>query len=221
MLPQEEYDRFTRTEHNRHIPQGAAEAVRRHSRWTPRGDVFGQIYEYFLGKFALQRRPGRRRVLHPALGGAADGGDHRAARRQGVRPRLRFGRHVRAVGPVHRAAPAGRRRPTRTSTSTAGEDTGDRQAGQDEPGGQRPARRDQAGQHLLRRPLRQLRRVRLRAGQSALQRGRRELQPGGEGQALQHLRHAAQQDARPRKATRARRPCPTPTTCGSISLPPR
>ena len=28
------------------------------------GDAFGLIYEYFLAKFALDRGPGRRRVLH-------------------------------------------------------------------------------------------------------------------------------------------------------------
>ncbi len=70
VLPGAEYARLTRTDKTTSkqllksfadIPQDAD------------GDIFGQIYEYFLAF----RRPGRRRVLHPALGGAADGRDQR------------------------------------------------------------------------------------------------------------------------------------------------
>ena len=68
------------------------------------GDAFGLIYEDFLSNFAAERGPARRRVLHAVLDRPADRRDHRAVPRQGLRPGLRLGRHVRPVRQVRRAA---------------------------------------------------------------------------------------------------------------------
>ena len=162
------------------------------------GDVFGQIYEYFLGNFALAEgqgggefftprsvvrlmveiiEPHGGTVFDPACGSGGmfvQSADFIAAAPQGAGGTGHGHQRVRL---------------------RAGEDARDRQAGQDEPGRQRPARRDPAGQHLLRRPVRQ---------PSANSTTCWPIRPfnvddvtlasGGEGPALQHLRHAAQQD---------------------------
>lgn len=57
VLPQEEYDRFTRSPKNQHIPK---ELLKLFSDIPvdASGDVFGQIYEYFLANFALSEGQG-------------------------------------------------------------------------------------------------------------------------------------------------------------------
>src|SRR5438552_3682001 len=57
VLPQEEYDRFTRSEHNRHIPKALLKLFS-DIPLDASGDVFGQIYEYFLSNFALSEGQG-------------------------------------------------------------------------------------------------------------------------------------------------------------------
>jgi type I restriction enzyme M protein len=57
VLPQEEYDRFTRSEHNRHIPKALLKLFS-DIPLNASGDVFGQIYEYFLSNFALSEGQG-------------------------------------------------------------------------------------------------------------------------------------------------------------------
>lgn len=53
VLPQEEYDRFTRSPKNRHIPKDLLKLFS-DIPVDASGDVFGQIYEYFLANFALK-----------------------------------------------------------------------------------------------------------------------------------------------------------------------
>ena len=106
VLPKDEYYRLTRTPETRDLPFNLlrkfadipADAT---------GDLFGQIYEYFLGKFAMAEGQGGGEFFTPRSvvrlmveiiephGGTS------------LRSRLRLRRHVRAVGPVHRAAPQG------------------------------------------------------------------------------------------------------------------
>lgn len=57
VLPQEEYDRFTRSDKNRHIPKDLLKLFSDIPR-DASGDVFGQIYEYFLSNFALSEGQG-------------------------------------------------------------------------------------------------------------------------------------------------------------------
>ena len=61
-------------------------------------------------------RAGQRRVLHAAVAGADHRQRHRAGSRHRLRPRLRLGRHVRAVQPLHRGR--GARTPATRSPST-------------------------------------------------------------------------------------------------------
>ena len=63
------------------------------------------------------RGPARRRVLHAVLDRPADRRDHRAVPRQGLRPGLRVGRHVRPVRQVRRAPRTAR--PPESCRSTA------------------------------------------------------------------------------------------------------
>jgi hypothetical protein len=63
-------------------------------------DVLGEVYEYFLGQFAIRRGQEGRPVLHARLGGEGAGGSARAPQGQGLRPLLRLRRHVRAVRKV-------------------------------------------------------------------------------------------------------------------------
>ncbi|MBI5269925.1 MAG: N-6 DNA methylase [Burkholderiales bacterium] len=57
VLPQEEYDRFTRSPKNRHIPKDLLKLFS-DIPVDASGDVFGQIYEYFLANFALSEGQG-------------------------------------------------------------------------------------------------------------------------------------------------------------------
>jgi type I restriction enzyme M protein len=57
VLPQEEYDRFTRSENNRNIPKALLKLFS-DIPLDASGDVFGQIYEYFLSNFALSEGQG-------------------------------------------------------------------------------------------------------------------------------------------------------------------
>jgi type I restriction enzyme M protein len=57
VLPLEEYDRFTRSDKNRHIPKDLLKLFS-DIPVDASGDVFGQIYEYFLGNFALSEGQG-------------------------------------------------------------------------------------------------------------------------------------------------------------------
>ncbi|MFS2035357.1 N-6 DNA methylase [Polaromonas sp. CT11-55] len=57
VLPQEEYDRFTRSDKNKHIPKDLLKLFS-DIPVDASGDVFGQIYEYFLANFALSEGQG-------------------------------------------------------------------------------------------------------------------------------------------------------------------
>ncbi|MBW8843750.1 MAG: SAM-dependent DNA methyltransferase [Burkholderiales bacterium] len=57
VLPQEEYDRFTRSPKNQHIPKDLLKLFS-DIPVDASGDVFGQIYEYFLAHFALSEGAG-------------------------------------------------------------------------------------------------------------------------------------------------------------------
>lgn len=57
VLPQEEYDRFTRSRKNQHIPKDLLKLFS-DIPVDATGDVFGQIYEYFLANFALSEGQG-------------------------------------------------------------------------------------------------------------------------------------------------------------------
>lgn len=57
VLPQEEYDRFTRSPKNKHIPKDLLKLFS-DIPVDAAGDVFGQIYEYFLANFALSEGQG-------------------------------------------------------------------------------------------------------------------------------------------------------------------
>ncbi len=57
VLPQEEYDRFTRSEKNKGIPKDLLKLFS-DIPVDAAGDVFGQIYEYFLANFALSEGQG-------------------------------------------------------------------------------------------------------------------------------------------------------------------
>ena len=57
VLPKEEYDRFVRSDKNRHIPKDLLKLFA-DIPLDASGDVFGQIYEYFLSNFALSEGQG-------------------------------------------------------------------------------------------------------------------------------------------------------------------
>ena len=57
VLPQEEYDRFTRSDKNKTIPKDLLKLFS-DIPLDAAGDVFGQIYEYFLANFALSEGQG-------------------------------------------------------------------------------------------------------------------------------------------------------------------
>jgi type I restriction enzyme M protein len=75
-------------------------------------DLLGRVYEYFLGQFAGSEGKRGGGVLHPPFGRAHDGRDAGTLQGPRLRPLLRLGRHVRAVGKVRRGAwrPTGRHR---------------------------------------------------------------------------------------------------------------
>ena len=115
--------------------------------------------------------PEGRRVLHADLHRPADRRDHRAVPRPHLRPRLRLRRHVRPVRQVRRAST--RDGPERRARRSTGRRRSPRPCGS-------PmnlavhglAGRHPRGQQLLRGPPRTRRPVRLRHGQSAVQRQR-------------------------------------------------
>ncbi|WP_374667743.1 N-6 DNA methylase [Ramlibacter sp.] len=57
ILPQQEYDRFSRNPQNRSIPKALLKLFS-DIPLDASGDVFGQIYEYFLGNFAMSEGQG-------------------------------------------------------------------------------------------------------------------------------------------------------------------
>ena len=57
VLPQEEYGRFTRSEQNKTIPKALLKLFS-DIPLDASGDVFGQIYEYFLAEFAMSEGQG-------------------------------------------------------------------------------------------------------------------------------------------------------------------
>jgi len=57
VLPQQEYDRFSRNPQNRSIPKALLKLFS-DIPLDASGDVFGQIYEYFLGNFAMSEGQG-------------------------------------------------------------------------------------------------------------------------------------------------------------------
>ena len=140
---------------------------------TIEGDAFGKIYEYFLGKFAMaEGQKGGEfftptsivklivEIIEPFHGRILD-------------PACWFGRHVRPVGGVRRTPQEERQRDL---DLRAGESCRDHPALQDEPCRPRSLWRHPAGDHLLRRHSQERRQVRLRDGESAVQRGQ-----GGQG----------------------------------------
>jgi hypothetical protein len=146
-------------------------------------DAFGRIYEYFLGEFAMTEGQGRR-VLHPQQHRPPAHRGHRALPRAHPRPRVRLGRHVRAVRALRGRAQEEPRRRTRHLRRR--EDRRDRpplppEPGRPRPGGRHPPRRQR--QQLLRRPARRHGPLRLRPRQPAVQRQRR-----GQGAAEGHGR---------------------------------
>ena len=139
---------------------------------TLEGDAFGKIYEYFLGEFAMQEmqkggefftpasivrliveiiEPYHGRILDPACG---SGGMFVQS--------ARFRASATSTTPGSELSVFGIEK-TRETVAPR----------QDEPRRARPLGRDPRGQHLLRRPARLRRPVRLRDGQSAVQRRRR------------------------------------------------
>jgi type I restriction enzyme M protein len=85
VLPQDEYDRFTRSPKNQHIPKDLLKLFS-DIPVDASGDVFGQIYEYFLANFALSEGQGGgefftpRSVVTPYQSGhSAQAGGHPAA----------------------------------------------------------------------------------------------------------------------------------------------
>lgn len=57
VLPQQEYDRFSRNPQNRSLPKALLKLFS-DIPLDASGDVFGQIYEYFLGNFAMSEGQG-------------------------------------------------------------------------------------------------------------------------------------------------------------------
>lgn len=108
-------------------------------------DLLGRVYEYFLGRFASAE--GRRRVLHPPVGGQAARRDDRAAVRPGVRRVLRLRRHVRAGRTVRRSP---RRAAQRHRGIRPGAQRHHLAAGEDEP--RHPRHRSEPGHPLGRHP---------------------------------------------------------------------
>jgi hypothetical protein len=166
-------------------------------------DAFGKHLRILPRQVRPEGGPEGRRVLHADQHRAADRRDHRALPRPHLRPRLRLGRHVRAVGAL-RAAPPEERRP-RADRVRHREGQRHRQAGQDEPRRAWPVgRHPRGGNTYYEDPHKApaTRPVRLRDGQSAVQRLGR-----GQGPA----------EGRPPLPLRPADAPTTPTTCGSSS----
>ena len=195
-LPKEEYYRLMRTEETKHLP---FDLLRQFDNIPDdaTGDVFGQIYEYFLGKFALAEGQGGGEFFTP---------------RSVVRLMVEIiephggtvfdpacgsgGMFVQSADFIARHA---------GQLEAQGKDTSVFVYGQEKRAETVKLARMNLAVNGLRGEIRQaityyerrlqvLRQVRLRAGQSALQRRRRLPVRGGEGPPLQHLRRAAQED---------------------------
>ena len=165
------------------------------------GDAFGKVYEYFLGNFALKEGQKGGEFFTPTSIVRLIVEIMRALPRPHLRPRLRLGRHVRAVAPPSCSATT--RAPTRELTVFGTEKASDtvklakmNLAVHGLSGDIREANTYYEDPHKAAGP------VRLRDGQSAVQRLRR-----GQGPA----------EGRPRASRSACRRRTTPTTCGSSS----
>ena len=132
------------------------------------GDPFGKIYEYFLGRFAMSEGQKGGEFFTPTSLVRLIVEVIRALPRPPARPRERRRRHVRAERRVRQAPPA--RPQHRNQHLRPGEGRRDRAPLPHEPGRPRPGRRHPPGQHLLRRRPQLRRQIRLRHGESALQR---------------------------------------------------
>ena len=145
-------------------------------------DAFGRIYEYFLGEFAMSEGQGGGEFYTPASIVKLLAQVIEPYRGRILDPACGSGGIFRAVGPLCGRAPQEPR--CRFGHLRRGEDRGDRPPRPPESrrariGRRHPPRRQ--CQQLLRRPARGHRQVRLRDGQSALQRQR-----GGQGAAEGH-----------------------------------
>ena len=111
------------------------------------GDIFGKIYEYFLGEFAMSEGAEGRRILYPHLPGQAHRGDNRTVSRPDSRPRLRFRRYVRPERQI--CAETSEKPRIRNRYLRTGEDRRYRPPLQDEPGRPRAGRGYPGKQYLL------------------------------------------------------------------------
>ena len=158
------------------------------------GDAFGKVYEYFLGKFAIAEgaKGGEYftptsivrlivEIIEPFNGKILD-------------PGLRVRRHVRPERALRRRAPQRQGRPA--LDLRPGARRRDPPPLQDEPRRSRPRGPDQPVEHLLRRPVQGHRPVRLRDGQSAVQR-----QQGRQGEARRRQALPVRASRRPTTAT--------------------
>ena len=64
-------------------------------------DLIGRVYEYFIGEFANSEGKRGGEYFTPLQHRPHARGHARTHPRRGLRPLLRLGRHVRAVGPLH------------------------------------------------------------------------------------------------------------------------
>lgn len=154
---------------------GQAEAGRRGGPLHQHSDEGAWRHERHLGphlrilplQVCRSRRQAGRRILHACLHCAHAGRGASALQRPCVRPLLRVGRHVCAVGPIHRRTSG---QPQRYLRLRAGQQPYDVENGADEPG--HPRHRGRLGQvcrrHVLRRPAPHAE-SRLHPGQSAFQ----------------------------------------------------
>ncbi len=207
VLPKDEYAALTRTDKT--LPKQLLRAFADIPADTT-GDLFGQIYEYFLSEFARSEgqkggefftprslvclmaeiiEPHGGKVFDPACGSG--------------------GMFVQSAQFIaeHRKELKGLECGLYVCGQEKTRDTGHLP---DEPRGQRC--RQISRPIPIRSPVPEFRRIRLRPRQSPVQRGRRELLQRGEGQALQHLRHPAQQveseEGRRRQGNRPQRQLP-------------
>ena len=140
----------------RQQPAGlAAEDAQLRSAQDVEGDVFGQIYEYFLGKFAMSEGQKGGEFFTPTVAGQADRGNHRAVSWPYLRSGLRLGRHVRAERRL-RASGTTSRIPARDRAVRAGEGGRDGAPVPHESGRARLGGDITQGNYLLRRPARRV-----------------------------------------------------------------
>jgi type I restriction enzyme M protein len=145
VLPKDEYFALTRTEQTRNLPNQLLKTFSDIPANTT-GDLFGQIYEYFLSEFAKSEGQKGGEFFTP---------------RSVVRLMVEMiephgGKVFDPAVPVRRRAPQGFDQWCRQQRIRlrAGEDARNCQPCQDEPCRERPSWRNQAGHHLLRRRVR-------------------------------------------------------------------